>query len=399
MKVGMEKGFKIGKRIGMILDKTFPPDPRVENEAIELQKQGHQVFLFCLTYTNQKKNERISGIEVVRYSSNKIEYKLSALAYTIPFYSYLMKNKIADFLAIYKIDVIHAHDMVVAEAVFLANKKQLPVVLDLHENRPQIMKFYPHLKKFPANVLISVKKWQRKEAELINKASKLIVVTEEAKKEVLTRTQIKATNIAVVPNTVRKSFYQNIETSAKKDTTFNLLYIGDTGERRGLKTVIESLPELQKSIKNIRFVIVGKVSSELENSVNKLALNKVVIFEGWQNESTFQNYIVNSDVCLSPLHRNIHHDTTYANKLFQYMSLGIPLLVSNATAQENLVKHVNSGLVHEAKNVADFTAKVLELYHNTSLRETLAINGKEFVNNRFTWDKTSEELINLYANL
>ncbi|MEX6626090.1 glycosyltransferase family 4 protein [Tenacibaculum salmonis] len=395
----MKKDIKIGKRIGMILDKTFPPDPRVENEAIELLKQGHQVFLFCLTYRNQKKNELVNGIEVVRYSSNKIEYKLSALAYTIPFYSYFMKNKIADFLELYKIDVIHVHDMVVAEAVFLANKKQLPVVLDLHENRPQIMKFYPHLKKFPANILISIKKWQRKEAELINKVSKLIVVTEEAKKEILSRTKIKATNIAVVPNTVRKSFYQNIKTSSKKDTTFNLLYIGDTGERRGLKTVIESLPELQKSIKNIRFVIVGKVSTELKNIVNKLVLNDVVIFEGWQNESTFQKYIIDSDVCLSPLHRNIHHDTTYANKLFQYMSLGIPLLVSNATAQENLVKRVNSGLVHEAENIADFTAKIFELYNNTSLRKTLAINGKEFVNNRFTWDKTSEELINLYANL
>ncbi|WBX68148.1 hypothetical protein PG910_08500 [Tenacibaculum dicentrarchi] len=51
----MKKDIKIGKRIGMILDKTFPPDPRVENEAIELLKQGHQVFLFCLTYGNQKK--------------------------------------------------------------------------------------------------------------------------------------------------------------------------------------------------------------------------------------------------------------------------------------------------------------------------------------------------------
>ena len=37
-------------KIGMILDETFPPDPRVENEAVTLINAGHEVFLFCLTY-------------------------------------------------------------------------------------------------------------------------------------------------------------------------------------------------------------------------------------------------------------------------------------------------------------------------------------------------------------
>jgi len=36
-------------RIGMILDKTFPPDPRVANEAVSLIEKGHEVFLFCFS--------------------------------------------------------------------------------------------------------------------------------------------------------------------------------------------------------------------------------------------------------------------------------------------------------------------------------------------------------------
>ena len=41
-------------KIGMILDQEFPPDPRVQNEAISLIKAGHEVFLFCLHYGSQK---------------------------------------------------------------------------------------------------------------------------------------------------------------------------------------------------------------------------------------------------------------------------------------------------------------------------------------------------------
>ena len=77
----------------MILDAIFPPDPRVENEAISLINEGHEVFLFCLTYREQKMAEVINGIQVKRYLSNKFEYKLSALAYTIPLYTLFMQKK------------------------------------------------------------------------------------------------------------------------------------------------------------------------------------------------------------------------------------------------------------------------------------------------------------------
>ena len=71
----------------MILDAVFPPDPRVENEAVSLIEAGHEVFLFCLHYGNQLQSEIVNGIHIKRYVSNKIEYKLSALAYTIPLYT------------------------------------------------------------------------------------------------------------------------------------------------------------------------------------------------------------------------------------------------------------------------------------------------------------------------
>ncbi|MEQ3499718.1 glycosyltransferase family 4 protein [Tenacibaculum sp. SSH1-16] len=389
-------------KIGMVLDKAFPPDPRVHNEAIELIKSGHEVFLFCLTYGNEPTSELVGKIKVKRYESNKLEYKLSALAYTLPLYSLSLKKKIIHFLNKYEIEAIHIHDMVVAEAVMLANKKkQLPVVLDLHENRPEIMRFYPHLKKFPQNILISTNKWKQKEEELIKKASKVIVVTQEAKEEVYKRTKIKSDKVIVVPNTVRKSFFEkqdNLEESSKRDT-FNLLYIGDTGERRGVATAIKSLPALKKEIENIRLVIVGSLNTKLKKLSEELKVEEQVCFEGWQEETTFPKYIKQSSVCLSPLHRNLHHDTTHANKLFQYMSLRKPLLVSDATAQKNIVEKVNAGLIHEAKNVEDFTDKVLRLYKDELLRKELGKNGEVFIQNEFTWDKTSKELINLYNSL
>ncbi|WP_299109211.1 glycosyltransferase family 4 protein [uncultured Tenacibaculum sp.] len=391
-------------RIGMILDNVYPPDPRVENEAIELIKKGHDVFLFCLTYGNEKEEELVKGINVRRYKTNTFEYKMSALVYTVPVYTFLMKGKISNFIHKNKIEAIHIHDIRIAEAAFKANEKNvLPVILDLHENRPEIMRFYPHMQKLRGKLLISIEKWKKKEEEFIKKATKVVVVTNEAKKEIVHRVGVDEEKIVVVPNTVRKSFYENADVPEvpykKKEEDFTLLYLGDTGNRRGLETVLESLVVLKEKIENLTFVIVGKSNPELERQIESFRLKDCVKLMGWRDAKTFPNWVRNSDIGLSPLHRNIHHDTTFANKLFQYMSFGKPILVSDATVQKILVEEVESGLVHEERNSEDFTEKLLRMYEDEALRKKMGENGKDFVRNHFTWDKTSKDLIALYNNL
>lgn len=390
----------------MILDETFPPDPRVENEALTLINEGHEVFLFCLTYKNQNLSENINGIQVKRYKSSRYIYKLSALVFTISTYSKVMKKKIEHFIVENRIDVLHVHDIRIAEASFKAKKKyNLPIILDLHENRPEIMRFYPHLNKFPGKFIISLLKWKRKEEEFIKKANNVIVVTKEAKNEILNRINIDGAKVIDLPNTVRKDFFtmnENfIEIRKKYEQKFVLLYIGDTNLRRGLQTVIQSIKKLKETIHNVKLVIVGKNSTDkvLKNLVNNLEINTYVDFMGWQDPKYFASYILSSDICLSPLHRNLHHDTTYANKIFQYMSFEKPLLVSNATAQKNIVLNNKAGLVHKEKNVNDFCKKVIKLYNDKNLRVELGKNGRKFLEDDFLWEKKSKNLVDLYNSL
>jgi glycosyltransferase involved in cell wall biosynthesis len=318
----------------------------------------------------------------------------------------MMANKISRFLKKYHIEAIHIHDMRIAEAVFKANKSlKLLTVLDLHDNMPEIMKLYAHLQKFPGKQMISPKKWKQKEEEFIGKATKIITVSQEFIEEVIGRTKISRDKIVLVPNTVHQSFYRDaiidnlIVDTYKKD--FVILYLGDTGLRRGLQTAIESLLILKEKIPNVKLVIIGTSSTDpiLKHQVIDLKLENYVDFKGWQDVTLFPSYIVASAVCISPLHRNIQHDVAYANKLFQYMSFGKPVLVSDAIAQKNLIEKTNSGLVHFEKNAQDFADKVLQLYADPALRDCMGRNGKQFVEEEFCWEKTSEKLIDLYENL
>ena len=393
-------------KIGMILDAPFPPDPRVENEAVSLVENGHEVFLFCLKYADEKAFDTINGIQVRRYSSNTIEYKLSALAYTIPLYSVIMQKKIAKFIKETNIEALHIHDMRIAGAVYKVNVNfNLPIVLDLHDNMPEVMKLYPHLQKFPGKYLISPKKWKQKEEEFIKKANKVITVSAEFIETLALRLPLEKDKLVLVPNTIRKTFFEDYkvnETIIKKyKSNFVILYLGDTHLRRGIQTAIAALVKLKDTIPEIKLVIVGKNTTDiiLRKQVKDLQLEQFVDFEGWQNVSLFQSYILSSEICISPLHRNLQHDVAYANKIFQYMSLAKPLLVSDAIAQRKLVEKVACGLIHKERDSEDLSNKVVALYKSKPLRIALGESGRKFVQNEFSWEQTSKKLINLYNNM
>lgn len=394
-------------KIGMILDKTFPPDSRVENEAVSLIADGHEVYLFCLKYGDEKDEENYNGIKLRRYRSTKLEYKLSALAYTFPFYHLYMTPKIHDFIDKNQIEVIHIHDMVIAESVFRANKElHKTVVLDLHENRPEIMRFYGHVNTLKGKLLINLNKWRRKQEELISRADKIVVVTEEAKAELLTYRSKDPQDVVVLPNTIHPEIYgqykiDNKITQRLKDK-FVVLYLGDTSLRRGTDTAIKAIKHLGNQIDNIRLVMVGNNKAEdkkLHALANEMGVADRVIFEGWQDVSLFPSYVEAAAVCISPLKRNLHHDTTFANKIFQYMSMGKPLIVSDSTAQANVIKETSSGLIFTAEKETELADKILYVYQHPEQAKKMGENGSMAVKERWNWLETSKDFINLYREL
>jgi glycosyltransferase involved in cell wall biosynthesis len=393
-------------KVGMILDEIYPPHPRVKNEAINLLEAGHEIIIFSLNYTNLPKSENIDGIKIVRYKANKIIRKLSALAYSVFIYRWLMQQKIKKFISEYKPEVIHIHNIRIGRAVLKSTKRfKGKIILDLHENIPEIMKMYHHVIHFPGNILIFPSRWKKWEKKLTKRVDKIIVVTDEAKLYLIKNYNISSEKIITVPNSVQPSFYSSLYLDnniiSRFDNFFSLLYFGDTGVRRGLETAIKSIPQLKNKIPNIHLIIVGQSKSDpyLKNISKKFHVEKYVTFEGFKDESLLQSYISASDICISPLLRNVHHDTTFANKIFQYMALGKPLVVSDCPAQKRIIKEANSGLIFESNNINDFSAKILMLFENNQLRNKLGKNGSIFIRKKYNQIKMSKELIKYYNSL
>ena len=386
----------------MVLENSFPPDERVENEIDILLKNGFQITLVCTKRSGKSEMEEKDGLTIFRIPLSKFIYKSSALALELPFYFYFWNKQLSDILNRTSFDAIHLHDLpLVKVCARLAEKYRLPLICDYHENRPEIMKMYHHVQSFPGKWLISVNRWLNYQMKESQKADRLILVTDEAKDYYINNYGLDPRKIIVLPNYIVLDRFRKLvpETSIQPadHDIFTVVYFGDTGFRRGTLTILEAADKLKD--KNIRFLIIG--TSREQDLLRKEATIrnlKNVTFAGWIPPAEAMKLISGTDAGICPFLKNIHHDTTYANKMFQYMALGKPVIVSDCTAQANFVTREKCGLVFEAGNADELCDRIIKLT-NRNEYDHLSKNASACVSEKYNWENYGRRLIELYSGL
>lgn len=391
-------------RIGMILDKGFPPDPRVENEALAAISRGHEVFLFAFSNGDKPQTQTVNGIQVHYFPLDRFTFKSSALAAEFSVYSKRVAPSIRKFINQVQPDIVHVHDIRISEAVVRAGWKG-KTVLDLHDNLPDIMRFYPHVNRFPGKLLINPKKWRLLEAKAIAFSDLILGVSPEFIDYYKKLYPEQASKFALLPNTISRSFYSHAEIDSNIIASFKnnkvLLYVGDTGLRRGLLTAIEAMPYIVQKMSLVKLVIIGSSKEDdiLKNRVDELDLNDFVVFEGWQNVAKFPSYIKCASLGLSPLLSNDQHEVAYANKIFQYFGMKRAVLASDVKAQANLVTEIDAGWIHKAGDPVSFAEQALLALEHDDLRKAKAERGFDFVDHSFCWEEQAKNLDRYYQDL
>lgn len=388
-------------KILMLLEHEFPGDVRVDREVDSLQKDGKNIDVIICSQNNKgfRKDEYKWGNVYSNYIPKYI-MKFSALALTFPIYFNYWETIITKIVKENKYDYIHLHDLPLIKVAHKISKQyNIPLVVDLHENRPEIMKLYKHVISFPGKYLISLEDWFNYQKKYVPLVDKLILITPEAKEYYINNFNVPSEIIAVVPNYVNlpiETEPYNVEITNKLRQKKAVVYFGDISERRGIIEVIE-VAIIQKNNPNFHFVFIGGGSgvSKLREIVKKENLKNVDIL-GFIPIKKALSIIESCSIGICPFHRNIHHDTTYANKMFQYMGLGLPIIVSDCPSQAKIVLKENAGVVFEAGNSIDLNNKLLELTNSDSNFESISKNNQKLIKEKYNWDIGVKDLLQIY---
>ncbi len=394
-------------RIGMVLKARIPPpDIRVEKEARTLMEAGHEVHLLLERRPGEPAADNLDGINAFRgVEMGRLREIWHRYTFSFTFHDPMWRRAIEHFARERDVDVLHVHDLpLVAETVAVARKLNLPVIADLHENYPAGLQVW-YTNRLKKKTIYNFGRWSRYERRILHDVDAVIAVIEESKERIV-GLGIPREKVYVVPNTAsvrRASIPIDTKITARYEGMFVISYIGGFAPHRGLDTVIRALPHVREHIPNLRLVLVGDRNKAYRRYLQGLAAGLkcagMVEMTGWQPFEKIWSYIESSSVCLVPHARNPHTDTTIPHKIFQYMMLGKPVIVSDCPPLKRIIEDAGGGLSFRFDDPVDLAGKILELHGDRELSRRVSRDGREAFLDRYNWDSTSAQLVELYEKL
>ena len=385
-------------RILMVLENQFPDDERVEKEALSLIKAGHEVHLLCATLKKEYVgDENYKGIKLHRTLSTPFLYNKAKIAcLRLPFYFMFWKKQVGNLLRTETFDVIHIHDLPLAEVGYWAKKKfGISFVLDSHENYPYMLDMAPYTKGIAGKLMYSFAAWKHYEREMIGKADIVITVCKEMSdrmNDLVPRTYYH------VDNTISMKLFPRPEPHPTTTGKIRLLYVGGITYHRGLQNVIKGLALIKdKSKYSLDIYGIGAYAGEIKDLVLTLGLEEIVHFPGYLKFPAEAVKMCAYSLGVISNLRSVQTDCSSPNKIYQYFYYGLPVLVSDMDSVGNIVREHQVGVVYKDNSPEDCARKLEQLV--TLNLEDMATRAHKLCLEQYNWDISVKQLIAAYESI
>lgn len=396
-------------RIGMILRSPYPPDIRVDKEMRMLLEGGHEVHLLCAGRGERTAHDRqdASTVHHVRPPRNSLRRMSGTLLFHLTFRHPLWYRECDRFVRDFSIDVVHVHDLpLVGTAWAVAQKHDIPIVADMHENYAAALRLWYRDSPVKSALLYNPWRWRRYEASILRKVSHILAVVDESK-EYLTAHGLSPDKITVIPNVTHPDFVNEPIDQKLVDRYaghFLVCYVGGFGPHRGLDVAIAAMPHVRSAAPSARLLLVGDGWGDHATQLHDLAAGlgsaDAVEFTGWRPLWEVPSYISASDVCLVPYNPTIHTHASGPHKLFQYWMMRKPVVVSSCRSLRRIVEQTKGGLVFAAGDPQDLALSLVKLHRDRALRCALAANGHQAaVSGDYSWRHAAIRLNDVYHNV
>lgn len=290
-----------------------------------------------------------------------------------------------------KIDAIQAEqDISLPLAMELGEELGIPVVADLHNISPEEL--------VASGVLARndeiYEELQRLIRECLLKADRVSVVSEAMKDYVRYNYDVPSNKILLVPPGGR---LRNTMISQKRQGS-KVVFSGTISYREHMDLFVKSLPYIREEIPGAEFYATRK-GGDL-GKINRLC-RKLHILMHWiwfPNESDLFNFLCKCAVGVLPSSSDIARIMGTPIKLFDYMSVGLPVVANRVGGWSDLIEQENVGILAN-DDPKDFARTILRLLWDENLRIRLSHNALKAVREKYNWDRSVKPLVKFYENL
>lgn len=352
-------------------------DSRIfHKEAVSLVKAGYQVELHAVADFEHKEEQGVQIFGIKRRS----RWKRIMNGYEL--YQRALKSDA---------DLFHFHDPELLPWGYLIHRKTgKPVIYDAHEDLPKQIHTKPWI-PVPLRGIVSkiVKIVEKGFAKRLTAVVTVVEsIEEQFRKGGAKRVQLIKNYPLFVPGVERVD-----------DGVNRILYVGGISYLRGYQEMIRMMDYLPEHL-NAELHLIGPLQfiKEEDRDEEKFRQKKIYLHGRISFREVQQWYAKGKIglVCLHPVENYLH---ALPIKLFEYMSMGLPQIVTDIPMWKEIVESNHTGLTVDALNPKAIAEKVTRILEDEELYQKLSENSRKAFEETYNWQREEKRLIQLYEEL
>ncbi|MBM7581725.1 glycosyltransferase involved in cell wall biosynthesis [Caldicoprobacter guelmensis] len=369
----------MGNSIICHITSAHPPyDDRIfHKECKTLAGNGYKVVLIA----PHDKDEVVEGVKIKAIPKPK-NRKERILKITLQVYKSALRENA---------EVYHFHDPELIPAGIMLRFHGKKVIYDVHEDVPRQIMSKEWIPKYLRGMVAGVM------GMIEALASKIIDGIVAATPAIAKRfPKFKTT---VVQNFPIVSEFVLGESIPYQNRPAKVVYIGGISIIRGIKEMIKAVELVAKKV-DVRLVLAGSFSPpSLKDEIENLEGWQYVNFLGWQNRESIARLLGEARVGLVVLHPIPNYVEAWPVKLFEYMAVGLPVIVSDFPLWREIIECTGCGILVnplKPKEIADAIKWILE---HPEEAEKMGHRGREAVLNKYNWQVEGNKLLEFYRRI
>lgn len=289
-----------------------------------------------------------------------------------------------------RMKIVHLHDPELIPFGFLLRLAGRKVVIDSHEDLPKdiLDKFY-------------IKSWLRKPlalmAFILNRfayiySSAVIGATPAITETFPSRKSLTVMNLPIIGE------LKSTNATVLADRSNVFAYVGGITRIRMILEILDALEIAYKECE-LKLKLAGPFESpELQRECQAHPAWDRVEYLGQVSREEMRDVLSQSIGGLVIFAPVANHVEAIPNKLFEYMSAGIPVVSSDFDSWRKFVEEPGTGLMVDPQDAQKIANALLQLCGNRKLAQEMGSNGAKFAE-KHSWQNESRKLTDLYRKL
>ena len=286
-------------------------------------------------------------------------------------------------------DLYHFHDPELLPYALMLKWSGKPVVYDVHEDVPKQLLGKYWINKYLRRIVAST--FRCLEDFVARRLSGIITATPYI------TNRFKKVN----PNTITVNNFPFVEELAlsnrNRDVDQNqVCYVGGITEIRGISFLVKAMEKTE----GVKLLLAGNFSPEsyFDELKTEPGWKKVQYF-GPANRKEVAEIFGSSFAGIVTFLPLPNHIDAQPNKMFEYMSAGLPVIGSDFELWRSIIEGNNCGKCVDPESVSTLAKTIMDLKENPKRVEEMGNNGKSAVLEKYNWGTEIKKLTAFYNSI